>query len=149
MGTGDGHLWAGDFDDGAATHLNGYVQTNRTSGAIAYQASTQSYAPKKTQGVTVTPSYVIFSTSYKRTDRGNIWVMPRNQQTLTDSNSYCFRAPSMNEGITQLNGHLYLGFEGAAYTYNHTSDRPVNQISRLHAATTTAVTGLYGSGPAD
>lgn len=144
MGTGDGHLWAGAFDEDTSTHLNGYAQSSRTTGALSYDDSLQAYAPKKTQGVTVTSQRVIFSTSFKRTDRGNIWVMPRGQQTLTDANSYCFRAPSMNEGITQLNGRLYLGFESAAYTYNHTSDVPVNRVRWVHSADTSDVAALYG-----
>jgi hypothetical protein len=150
MGTGDGHLWAGDFDESSARHLNGYVQTDNATGEIAYVSSTQVYAPKKTQGVTVTPSYVIFSTSYTRGDRGNIWIMPRNQDELNDGNSYCFRAPSMNQGITVLGGNLYVGFESAAYTYTKDpNDLPRNIVDHLHVATLSDVTGLYGGGIPD
>jgi hypothetical protein len=150
MGTGDGHLWAGDFDETSAQHLNGYVQTDNATGEIAYQSSTQVYAPKKTQGVTVTATHVIFSTSYTRGDRGNLWVMPRNQDSLSDGNSYCFRAPSMNQGLTVLNGRLYVGFESAAYTYTKDpSDLPRNIIDHLHTATLTSVTGLLAGGPED
>lgn len=149
MGTGDGHLWAGAFSETASTHLNGYVQTSAAQGTLAYQAGTQSYAPKKTQGVTVTAGHAIFSTSYGRNDRGNIWVMPRNAQSLSDENSYCFRAPSMNQGVTVLNGRLYLGFESGAYTYNRTLDDPDNPITTVHSATLSEITSLYSGGPAD
>ena len=150
MGTGDGHLWAGDFDETSSRHLNGYVQTNGSTGEIAYVSSTQVYAPKKTQGVTVTSTHVIFSTSYTRGDRGNIWVMPRNQDSLSDGNSYCFRAPSMNQGLTVLNGKLYVGFESAAYTYTKDpGDLPRNIIDHLHTATLGDVTGLLAGGPED
>lgn len=149
MGTGDGKLWAGKFEENSAVHLNGYVQTSSSSGAISYQSSTQSYAPKKTQGVVVTSTRVIFSTSYGRNDRGNIWVMPRGAKSLSDANSYCFRAPSMNQGIATMNGRLYVSYESGANTYALASDKPVNIIKNIHSATLTDVTGLMSSGPAD
>ncbi|WP_345506766.1 hypothetical protein [Terrabacter aeriphilus] len=150
MGTGDGHLWAGDFDESSAKHLNGYVQTDSGTGALSYVGSTQVYAPKKTQGVTVTSDWVIFSTSYTRGDRGNIWVMPRNQDSLSDGNSYCFRAPSMNQGLTVLGGRLYVGFESAAYTYTKDpGDLPRNIVDHLHSAPLGSVTGLYGGAVTD
>ncbi len=72
--------------------------------------------------------------------------MRRNQHSLTDANSYCFRAPSMNQGITQLNGRVYLSFESAAYTYTKDAgDRPRNSVKRIHTATTAELTALYGS----
>ncbi len=146
MGSGDGHLWAGDFSTTNSTHLNGYVQTSASLGTIEYRSATQSYAPKKTQGVVVTADHVLFSTSYGRGDRGNLWVMRRNQQSLTDANSYCFRTPSMNQGITRINGRVYLNFESAAYTYTKDAgDRPRNSVKRIHTATTAELTALYGS----
>ncbi|MBC9821382.1 hypothetical protein [Terrabacter sp. MAHUQ-38] len=149
MGTGDGHLWAGDFDESSSQHLNGYVQTSSSTGAISYVSSTQVYAPKKTQGVAVTANHVIFSTSYGRNDRGNLWVMPRGQDSLSDGNSYCFRAPSMNQGVTILGDRLYVGFESAAYTYNKGLDDPDNPIDHLHYSSLSDVTGLYGGGILD
>lgn len=149
MGTGDGHLWAGEFSETSSTHLNGYVQTNRSAGTLAYQSATQAYAPKKTQGVAVTSGYVIFSTSYGRNDRGNLWIFRRGQHSATDANSYCFRAPSMNQGVTVLNGRLHLGFESGAYTYNRGLDDPDNPITRVHSAALSNVTSLYSGGPAD
>lgn len=149
MGSGDGRLWAGAFDENSATHLNGYTQTSASTGAVTFESATQAYAPKKTQGVAVTSSYVIFSTSYGRNDRGNLWVFRRGAQSLTDGNSYCFRAPSMNQGLTIANSRLYVGFESGAYTYNHTADDPDNPIRNVHSAALTNVTSLYSGGPAD
>jgi hypothetical protein len=149
MGTGDGHLWAGAFNDSSSTHLNGYVQTSNSTGALAYQSATQAYAPKKTQGVAVTSTHVIFSTSYGRNDRGNIWVMGRGQQSLSDGNSFCFRAPSMNQGLTIMNSRLYLNFESGAYTYNKGLDDPDNPIRHLHSSSLANVTGLYGGSISD
>lgn len=88
---------------------------------------------------------MIFSTSYKRDERGNIWVMARNQQSLTDANSFCMRAPSMNEGLTAYDGGLFVVFESAAYTYtNDSGDLPINRINRLHRANLATVAGLLG-----
>ena len=147
MGTGDGRLWAGAFDKDETTHLNAYAQTSNADGTLDYR--TQYFAPKKTQGVTVTPNYVIFSTSYDRNERGNLWIKPRDQDSRSDSNSYCFRTPSMNQGVTILNGRLYLGFESGAYTYNHDWNTPRNPIRRVHSAALSDITSLYSSGPSD
>ena len=147
MDNGDGRLWAGAFDKDETTHLNAYAQTSNADGTLDYR--TQYFAPKKTQGVTVTPNYVIFSTSYDRNERGNLWIMPRDQDSRSDSNSYCFRTPSMNQGVTILNGRLYLGFESGAYTYNHDWNTPRNPIRRVHSAALSDITSLYSSRPSD
>lgn len=148
MGTGDGHLWAGDFDENTATHLNGYQQVNASTGAIEFRSATQAYAPKKTQGVAVTANEVIFSTSWTRQDRGNIWVMRRGQDNLTDANSYCFRAPSMNQGVAIMNGQLYVNFESGAAPYVNDPDTR-NKISRVHAASFASIAALPTSGAED
>lgn len=147
MGTGDGTLWAGDFNPDASDFVYGYSQTSATTGNLDYRDGWKFSAPKKTQGVTVTPNYFIFSASFGRNDRGNIWVMARNhgQDAITDANSYCFRAPSMNQGVTQLDGRVYLGFESAAWKFNWSLDDPNNVIDNLHWATTSTVTSLMAN----
>jgi hypothetical protein len=142
LGSGGGHLWAGRFSETETTKLNRYGQLNNDTGELRYQ--TQFFAPKKTQGVAVTADHVIFSTSYGRNNRSNIWVMPRGATSRTDANSYCFRAPSMTEGVTLLNGRVWINYESKAYTYNWEADKPRNRIGRVHSATISSVTGLMG-----
>ncbi|WP_344249459.1 hypothetical protein [Isoptericola hypogeus] len=142
LGSGDGNLWAGRFSETENTKLNRYALRSQATGTLSYVS--QYFAPKKTQGVAVTSNRVFFSTSYGRNDRGNIWVMPRGVQTRTDANSYCFRAPSMNEGVTTLGGRLWINYESGAYTYTHASDDPRNIVKRVHSASLSSVTALLG-----
>ena len=143
LGSGDGHLWAGSFNETDPTHLNAYSVTNSSTGAISYQF--QYYAPKKTQGVAVTGGHVIFATSYGRHDRGNLWIMEHGQSSLFDGNSTCFRTPTMIEGLTILEGRFYASFESGAYTYTHThtTDDPDNPIYNLHGAPLSWIEGLF------
>ncbi len=147
LGTGDNLLWAGVFSEDSDTTLRSYTSSSST-GALAAGPSSSQVVPKKTQGVAVTSSYVIFSTSYGRNNKSNLWITPRNQTTLTDAQSYCFAAPSMTQGLTVLGSELQVGFESGGYTYTHPSDKPRNIITDTHRATLSAVTALYTTGPA-
>ena len=147
LGTGDNLLWAGVFSENSDTTLRSYTSSSSTGVLTAGSSSTQ-VVPKKTQGVAVTSSRVIFSTSYGRNNKSNLWITPRNQTTLTDAKSSCFAAPSMTQGLTVLGSTLHVGFESGAYTYTHPSDNPRNVIKDTHRASLAAVTALYPDGPA-
>ncbi len=141
MGSGDGYLWAGRFEKDTTAHLNRYVHTAGGNGRLTYQ--TQLFAPKKTQGVAVTDRGVLFTTSWTRGDRSNVWVFKRGVATRTDANNSCFRAPSMIEGVTTLNGRAYVIYEGAAYKFlNDGNGRPRNVVSRIHSADLDDLFGL-------
>lgn len=138
MGTGGGFLWAGRFEefDSGDPHLNKYVHEN---GQLVYK--TQYDAPRKTQGVAVTSDRVIFSTSYRRDWRSNVWVTGRHPGTIADNNSYCFRAPTMSEGVTVYGGELYVLYESAAKTYSGST----NPIYNLHVASVADVVRPFNS----
>ncbi len=144
MGSGGGYLWAGRFEKDTTAHLNRYVHTSGTNGRLTYKS--QLFAPKKTQGVAVTDQGVIFTTSWTRGDRSNVWVFKRGISTRTDANNSCFRAPSMIEGVTTLNGRAYVIYEGAAYKYlNDGNGRPRNVVSRIHSADLGDLFGLLAN----
>ncbi|TDD19798.1 hypothetical protein E1218_23345 [Kribbella turkmenica] len=97
--------------------------------------------PTKTQGLTVTANHFIYSTSYGRTNRSNIYVVKRGQKDLDAAALSCFRAPSMTEGITEYNGTAYLVYESASHLYGSDPDT-LNVIPRLHKASITSLTSL-------
>ena len=110
--------------------------------------------PKKTQGLMVTASHFVFSTSYGSQNRGNIYVIRRGQKLL--DNAYpqdltCFAAPSMAEGVTQANGQAFLTFESGSFKYRRDAcDKPQpfegdctrNIITSLHRAPVGALVGM-------
>jgi hypothetical protein len=105
--------------------------------------------PKKTQGLLVLPNYFVFSTSYGRTKRSNVYVVKRGYTSLTTSynngNLRCVRAPTMSEGVTIANDKIYQLFESGAdcYRYNETAcsspdgtpDRVITNLHRIPRAT--------------
>jgi hypothetical protein len=97
--------------------------------------------PTKTQGLTVTANHFIYSTSYGRTNRSNIYVVKRGQKDLDAAALSCFRAPSMTEGITEYNGTAYLVYESASHLYG-SDPTTLNVIPRMHKATISSLTSL-------
>jgi hypothetical protein len=97
--------------------------------------------PTKTQGLTVTANHFIYSTSYGRTNRSNIYVVKRGQKDLDAAALSCFRAPSMTEGITEYNGTAYLVYESASHLYG-SDPTTLNVIPRMHKASISSLTSL-------
>ncbi|TCO13902.1 hypothetical protein EV652_12563 [Kribbella steppae] len=97
--------------------------------------------PTKTQGLTVTANHFIYSTSYGRTNRSNLYVVKRGQKDLDAAALSCFRAPSMTEGITEYNGTAYLVYESASHLYG-SDPATLNVIPRLHKASISSLTSL-------
>jgi hypothetical protein len=105
-----------DADTGALTTLTGAIEV-----------------PMKTQGLTVTRSRYVFSTSYGRTNRSNIYVTRKGHADLDAARPRCFRGPSMSEGVAvSQTGRVYLVFESGSAKYR---DSARNPISRLHWVT--------------
>jgi len=111
-------------------------------------------APPRTQGLVVTASSYIFSTSLGRNKRSRMYVMRRSETNLDKAYARgrlsCFPAPSMAEGITLTNGRLYVLFESGSYAYDKvpckgSSPAPgctLNIIDNLHLAKLSDVTAL-------
>lgn len=147
LGSGAGRLWAGRFTDTDPSPLTSYVQTSRSSGELRLQPDAGILVPPQTQGLAVTQDQAVFSTSYGRFSRGALEVVPRGQPGRPVAPAYCFRVPSMNEGVTVLDGRLYLLFESAARTYDRGLLRPANVVPRVHSAALTDLTSLPTDGP--
>ncbi|GAA1614137.1 hypothetical protein GCM10009789_80340 [Kribbella sancticallisti] len=133
-----GYLWSGKFNDKGRDKMYQYkINSNGTLTTInkAWEV------PTKTQGLLVTGSHFVFSTSYGRDKRSNLYVVRRGQPDLDKARLSCFRAPSMSEGITEYGGRAYLVYESASHLYR-SDPKTLNVIPRLHKATISSLTGL-------
>jgi hypothetical protein len=133
-----GYLWSGKFNDKGRDKMyqykvnsNGSLTTLKTAWEI----------PTKTQGLMVTGTHFIYSTSYGRDKRSNLYSVRRGQPDLDKAKLYCFRAPSMTEGITGFGSTAYLVYESGSHLYRGDS-KTLNVISNLHKATISSLTKL-------
>ncbi|WP_139320540.1 glutaminyl-peptide cyclotransferase [Saccharomonospora sp. CUA-673] len=85
----------------------------------------------KTQGMTVADGTFIYSTSYGRTNRSNIYTVDEGA-TEIDPTARCYRAPSMTQGITDHNGRLYVLNESGAAKF--ADPPPRNDVRHVHEA---------------
>ncbi len=87
--------------------------------------------PDKTQGVMVTDTHFVYSTSHGRKNPSNIYVVAHGRN-INDRSAKCFQAPSMSEGIADYNGTTWLLYESGATKYSNAR----NVIKNLHRART-------------
>jgi hypothetical protein len=131
-------LFAGNFNDKGRDKMYEYkIKANGTLTTInkAWEI------PTKTQGLLVTKSHFIFSTSLGRKNLSNLYVVRRGQPDLDKAKLSCFRAPSMAEGITEFGGRAYLVFESGSYPYR-SDPLTKNVITHLHKAPISELTSL-------
>ncbi|WP_020387139.1 hypothetical protein [Kribbella catacumbae] len=133
-----GYLWSGKFNDKGRDKMYQYKINSNGSLTTINKAWE---VPTKTQGLLVTGSHFVFSTSYGRDKRSNLYVVRRGQPDLDKAKLSCFRAPSMSEGITEFGGRAYLLFESGSHLYRGDS-KTLNVIPRLHKATIASLTKL-------
>ncbi|WBQ03667.1 hypothetical protein [Kribbella sp. CA-293567] len=133
-----GYVWSGKFNDKGRDKMYQYKINSNGSLTTVKKAWE---IPTKTQGLLVTGTHFVFSTSYGRDKRSNLYVVRRGQPDLDKARLSCFRAPSMSEGITEFGGRAYLLFESGAHLYRGDS-RTLNVISHLHKATISSLTKL-------
>jgi hypothetical protein len=131
-------LFAGTFNDTGRGTMYEYKIAD--DGTLTTQSGAWEI-PSKTQGLTVTANHFIYSTSYGRGNRSNIYVVKRGQKDLDAAALSCFRAPSMTEGITEYNGTAYLVYESGSYLYA-SDPATLNVIPRLHKASISSLTSL-------
>ncbi|MBB5154322.1 hypothetical protein BJ970_001856 [Saccharopolyspora phatthalungensis] len=127
-------LYAGKFNDGGRGKMYSYKIND--DGSLTTQHAYE--VPTKTQGLMVTRDKFIFSTSYGRTKRSNIFVVDKGATDIDKPSTKCFRAPSMAEGITEYNGAAYLVFESGSYKYRDAR----NVIENLHKGNISAITNF-------
>jgi len=133
-----GYLWSGKFN---ATGRGKMYQYKINSNGSLTTINRAWEIPTKTQGLLVTANHFIFSTSYGRDKRSNLYVVRRGQPDLDKAKLTCFRAPSMSEGITEYGGRVYLVFESGSYLYR-SDQKTLNVITRLHKAPLSTLTSL-------
>lgn len=136
-------LWIGTFNEDNRNRMYKFGvgprgALKRVGGAGAWRQ-----VPKKTQGLTVTKDHFIFSTSWTREARSNVYVVRRGYKYL--DNAYpqdlvCFAAPSMSEGITRSNGRAFLSFESGSYEYRGGARNVIDHLHITDVATLTAMT---------
>ncbi len=117
------YLYSGKFN--AAGRDKMYAYKVNTDGSLTTQAG-GIQVPTKTQGVAVLSDRFIFSTSLHQSDRGNIYVLKRGYSSLDSATLRCFRAPTMNEGMTIYGSYVYVVFEGGSDEYKSAKNRITN-----------------------
>lgn len=122
----EGHvLYAGKFRKCRLGTMQPY-RVDPITGELTAIVGIAIQVPKKTQGLTVLPNYFIYSTSWGRDNRSNVYVVKRDYVTLQaaydDHNLRCVRIPSMAEGVTLSNNWVYQLFESGADCYANNED---------------------------
>jgi hypothetical protein len=138
-------LWAGEFKASAkdGQPLMKAYKVNK-EGELS-DAGGIWQVPIKTQGLVVTKDVFIYSTSHDRDKRSNLWVVRRGkgEAVLDDARLFCFRSPSMSEGIAVYGDNLYVAYESGAAKFNPSEgpgpgpdkpNLPRNIIKNLHRA---------------
>jgi hypothetical protein len=138
----NGKLYAGRFSEDSRDSMYVY-DLIPTSGDIAaptiQNPVVRIEVPQKTQGLKILPNYYIFSTSFDRNNRSNIYIMNRDYKSLDAAYAAkelkCFRAPTMSEGVATSNRRLYVLFESGAYKYTSDPDNlPDRVLKEIPAA---------------
>ncbi|GGK12667.1 hypothetical protein GCM10010124_01450 [Pilimelia terevasa] len=135
----EGHLYAGQFNE--ADHDVMYTYAIKDDGTLG-ERGTRTEVPKKTQGALVTGDRFIYSTSYGRDKRSNIYVTRRGP-VLDPGKLSCFRAPSMSEGLALYRGDVLALYESGAWKYR-SDPKTRNVIAHLHMAPLSRLTALVG-----
>lgn len=136
----NGYVFAGRFNDGARDKMYRYkVNADGTLSTITGSIE----VPAKTQGLSVTADHFVFSTSYGRENRSNIYIVRRGYSDLDAARLSCMRAPSMSEGATIRGGAVFVIYESGSYKFRGDSDTR-NVITRLHKVPMSELTSLLG-----
>lgn len=135
-------LWIGTFNEDNRNRMYKFAVEARGGLKRVGAPSSWVQVPKKTQGLTVTKDHFIFSTSWTREARSNVYVVRRGYKYLDRAypqDLTCFAAPSMTEGIARSNGKAFLSFESGSYEYRGGARNPV---THLHVADLAALEAM-------
>ncbi|WP_155368023.1 hypothetical protein [Catellatospora vulcania] len=123
-----GTVWAGNFDD--TTQKSMWEYSVNGDGTLSVKSGPYA-VPPRTQGVVVTDTHFIFSTSYGRTNLSYIFVVKRGYgNTWANATGACFSAPSMTQGLSRVGTVVYVNYESGSAEY--TGAR--NVINHVHKA---------------
>lgn len=136
-----GYLYGAKFNDKNRDLMRRY-KISSTGGLTLDKAWGPLQVPLKTQGILVLSNTYIFSTSWTRQARGNIYVVRRGYtkgKEFTSVKYRCFQSVSMTQELTSMNGVTYLANEsGASYFANGR----IHNIRNLHTANTETLRSL-------
>lgn len=113
-------LWIGTFDKSHRDRMYRFSVGPKGRIARIGGAGAWTQVPKKAQGLAVTPTHFLFSTSWTSEARSNVYVVRRGKRYLDSAypqDLECFAAPSMSEGITLSGGEAFLSFESGSFRY--------------------------------
>jgi hypothetical protein len=146
-------VWVGTFDSNSRNRMYRLAVGARGGLRRAGGPNAWRQIPMKTQGLAVTRTHFLFSTSWGSQNRSNVYVVRRGKKFL--DNAYpqdlvCFAAPSMSEGITLSGGQAFLTFESGSYKFRaDPCDKPVfegdctrNVVTHLHRAPLDTLVGM-------
>lgn len=119
-------VYAGKFNDSGRDKM--YAYGVAADGTLTTGKSFE--VPKSTQGLMVTADKFVYSTSYGRDKRSNLYVIDKGATDIDIPSTHCFRSPSMSEGITEYGGNAYVLYESGSYKYTDA----LNVIKKLHQA---------------
>lgn len=139
-------VWVGNWDKDSRSWMHRRpVNADGSLGA----AGSRVQVPMKAQGMAVTSSHFIFSTSYGQFARSNVYVVERGYGELLENRPlYCFRAPTMSEdvviwGANSGPSRFYVLYESKANTYLE-GPNPWNEINHAHYAKVSDLLSLTG-----
>lgn len=130
MGNDGRSVYVGTFDENHRNRM--YRFDVSATGVLKRRGGRGSWiqVPKKTQGLAVTGSHFLYSTSHDRDNRANVYVVKRGKKYLDNSALKCIGAPSMTEGFAISGGQAFISFESASWAYPGAR----NTIGNLHKA---------------
>jgi len=121
------YIFSGKFNENGRDKM--YAYKVNSNGSLTTQAGAIQ-VPTKTQGVAVLSDRYIFSTSYGRGNRGNIYVVKRGYKSLDSAKLSCFRSPSMNEGAVAYGSYVYVVYESGSYEYRSGARNPITHAHK-------------------
>lgn len=139
-----GYLYGATFNDSARDVMRRWKINPDTGDLTLDTVWGPLQVPMKTQGLQVHNDRYIFSTSYGRTNRGNVYVVERGYGEGDDFTSKpyaCFRSVAMIQDLVDLNGTTYLGNESGSEEF---ADGRIHNIRNLHVANTASLRGVIG-----
>lgn len=139
-----GYLYGAKFNKDSRDVMRRYKITS-TGGLSRDWGWGPLQVPKKTQGLLVLSNTYIFSTSYGRNARGNVYVVRRGytkSQEFTDVRYRCFQSVAMIQELTGMNGTTYLLNESGAQEFDDWWDQPIHKIRHLHVANTESLRNM-------
>lgn len=146
-------VWAGTFDDNSRNRM--YKFAVGASGKLTRVGGAGNWVqiPMKSQGLAVTNSHFLFSTSHTSVARSNVYVIRRGKKFLDKAypeDLTCFAAPSMSQGIALIGGQAFMSFESGSFRYRTDpcdkgiveGDCTRNILTHLHRASKKTLVGM-------